>query len=194
MVAVAVPVWNNDRSEVIGVLARTLHLSDLLSQWELRINSPDLSQPNPAKSGSSQERLLSLLDMRQQPPMLLDHDWMQRPEFRQSTNEEKLKKILQLTPEEELRLREAVRKGEGIPNYRDPLAQQDPAYDKVWLAAVARTPKVDWFAIVQERLDEAVAPMSVLNQMFLRYGLLMLVVSVSMLILLGWLIQRAAET
>ncbi len=41
MVALSVPVWNADQTEVIGVLARTTHLGQLLSQYEFSIAGPE---------------------------------------------------------------------------------------------------------------------------------------------------------
>lgn len=186
MVAIAAPIWSRDGQEVIGVLARTLHLTDLLEQWERRITGA-------ATSSQDSQRYLTLVDMRESPPLLLDHSWMT------SANLKALRKrdlapneSLRLTMEEETQLRTAVQRGVGIDNFQDPLADLDPTYDDIWLAAPARTSVIDWLAIVQERRSEAVAPMSELNWMFVRYGLWMLVIFAVLLGLLGWLVRRFA--
>lgn len=180
MVAIAVPVWNHAHNQVVGVLARTLHLTDLLDQWKRRIGE--------------KERLLTLVDMRENPPLILNHDWLTEERSRGLGNESRMRELLRLTPVEEKALTHAVGTAQGITNYADPLADQETSYAGPWLAAVAKTTNVNWIAIVQERQQEAVAPMTNLYGMFLRYGLLTLLVFALLLILLWWLIQRAAES
>jgi eukaryotic-like serine/threonine-protein kinase len=186
MVAIAVPVWNREGTEVIGVLARTLHLADLLNQWEERINV----RRNEKSPLPDNDRFIALVDMRERRPYLLDHHWMTPERLRALGDDSRLKPLLELTPEEELILRKAVRERTGIADYRDPLADVDEFYEGAWLAAVAPVEGIDWIALVQERRSLAVAPMAELYWMFLRYGLVMLIVVATMLSLLWWLIQR----
>lgn len=182
MVAIAVPVWNAEGSEVIGVLARTLHLGDLLKRWEQRIYQA---------GGSGESRFLSLVDLRVSPPMLLDHHWLTDPENLKSIRDEaQLKELLQLRPDEEALLRTAARKGQGLSDYRDPLASHVTAYQEPWLAAVAPVSGIDWMAIVQERRAEAVQPMADVQWMFLRYFLLVILVVVMLLGVLWWSLKR----
>lgn len=182
MVAIAVPVWNAEGSEVIGVLARTLHLGDLLKRWEQRIYQA---------GGSGESRFLSLVDLRVSPPMLLDHHWLTDPENLKSIRDEaQLKDLLQLRPDEEALLRTAARKGQGLSDYRDPLASHVSAYQEPWLAAVAPVSGIDWMAIVQERRAEAVQPMADVQWMFLRYFLLVILVVVMLLGVLWWSLKR----
>lgn len=188
MVAVAAPVWNAENTKVIGVLARTLHISDLLTQWEKQIEGPR----RPEEQVQPRDRILSLVDMREDPPLILDHPWLQANAIQNVGGDTKLKQILQLNPGEEHALRQAARIGEGIAAYQDPIAKVDPNYSGDWLAAVARTGGIDWIAIVQERSTDAIKPMKDLYWIFLRYGLLFLLIFAGMLGLLWWLIQRAA--
>lgn len=188
MVAIAAPVWNLQNTEVIGVLARTIHISDLLNQWEERIDGPGHSREHADGSG----RLISLIDMREDPPLILDHPWLETNSLQQVGGDAQLREILQLNREEETLLRQAARMDQGIASYHDPLAKADPAFAGEWLAAVTRTAGIDWVAIVQERADDAVQPMKDLYWIFLRYGLLLLVIFAAMMVLLWWLIQRAA--
>lgn len=188
MVAITVPVWNADSTRVIGVLGRTIHLSDLLKQWEQRIGMPT----DAGTSAIERDRMLTLVDMREEPPLVLDHHWIQAETSASLKNEGELKEVLRLKPQEEQVLRRAVRSGQGLPVYQDPLADVDPSYAGAWLAAVAQTSNIDWIAIVQERRSEAVRPMENLYLIFLRYGLLLLVVFALMLAMLAWLIRRTA--
>lgn len=167
MVAIAVPVWNRDESEVIGVLARTLHLGDLLKRWEQRIY--DQSD----EDVDNESRFLTLVDMRTKPAIVLDHHWMSSDEnLRAIADEVRVKEYLELRPDEEAALRTAVRGGAGISDYQDPLANSVPAYADTWLAAVAPVNTIDWMAIVQERRTEAVQPMSDLYGTFWQYGVI----------------------
>jgi hypothetical protein len=188
MVAIAVPIRAAENSDVIGVLARTIHLCDLLSQWESRVGGAEVDGSQPLG-----DRLLSLVDLREQPPLMLDHHWMQSRAGVHREQDAAVKDILRLTPQEELTLRRALRSGAAIEDYRDPLADVEPAYAGQWLAAVAKTADIDWMAIVQERRSDAVKPMQDLYWIFLQYGLLLILVFGAMLTLLWWLIQRAAE-
>lgn len=188
MVAIAAPVWNVENTEVIGVLARTIHISDLLTQWEERIDGPKTGNV-PA---DQRDRQLMLIDMREDPPLILDHPWLQTHTKNGGSAEVSLKSSLRLTTDEELLLRQTVRQGEGIPDFHDPLADVDPTYSGQWLAAPALAPGLDWIAIVQERLEDAVQPMDDLYWIFIRYGLILLLSFSVILVLLWWLIQRAS--
>ncbi len=67
MVAIAVPIWDEGHMSVIGILARTIHLTDLLDQWDDLIRGEDRA---------SDERFLTLIDTRSDSGFVLDHDWM----------------------------------------------------------------------------------------------------------------------
>ena len=98
MVAIAVPVWDEthhawiqegrvgeDPGQVIGVLARTLHLSELLSQWEEMVGEPG--------GGTNRtDRFLSLVTATDDEAdvfkaTLLDHPWMTEEHLRAVTSE-----------------------------------------------------------------------------------------------------------
>jgi hypothetical protein len=187
MVAVAVPVWNRENTQVVGVLARTIHLSDLLQQWEENITTDESRAQNPEG-----ERMLSLVDMREDPPLVLDHHWIQDGKSAELRSELEMKEKLRLTPAEEHALRRALSTGQGMTDYQDPMADVVPEYRGIWLAAPALASGLNWVAIVQERYQAAVQPMHDLYWIFLRYGLVLAVLFAAMLLLLWWLIQRAA--
>lgn len=186
MVALAVPVWNREHSKVIGILARTIHLTDLLNQWERRIRA------NMTETAASPavDRFLSLVDMREEPPFLLDHNWMSAENLSELKNDSELKQKIQLTENEQVVLENALSNDQAILHYTDPLADVDPKYEGEWLAAVAEISSAKWIAIVQERRSEAVAPMYTLRTIFFNYGLLMFFVFAVMLAVLLLLIRK----
>ncbi|WP_417848319.1 protein kinase domain-containing protein [Thalassoglobus sp.] len=188
MVAVAVPVWNLEGTEVIGVLARTIHLTELLSQWERRIRGM-----NSTEELSEQDRFLSLVDMREEKPFLLDHQWMSAENLSQLSDNEMIKQKIELSEQETEVMQNALKGKRFITNYKDPLADVDERYQGEWLAAVAEISSANWIAIVQERRSEAVAPMDELRAIFIRYGQLMVVVFAAMLAVLGWIIRRVSN-
>lgn len=186
MVALAVPVWNREETKVIGVLARTIHLTDLLNQWERRIRESS-SQKLGYQGG---DRFLSLVDMREEIPFLLDHQWMSPENLAELKNDHELKQQIQLTTDERMELENALKRTQTIVHYQDPLADVDSRFAGEWLAAVSEISSANWIAIVQERRSEAVAPMYTLRAIFFNYGLLMFVVFGAMLGLLLLIIRR----
>jgi hypothetical protein len=188
-VAVAVPIWNTSRQEVIGVLARTINLSDLLSQWEARIRTtqPDTGAAlNPAKGART--RFLALVDMREAPPYLLDHPWMS--DAADVPGGEQYKSRLQLSGEE-ADLLKAPRDRNS--RYVDPIGRIDPRYEDPWLAAYAPVGTTGWIAIVQEDRQVALDPVNALRSVFVRYGISALAAVVVVFALLWLLLRRAAR-
>jgi eukaryotic-like serine/threonine-protein kinase len=178
-VSVAVPIWNRQRTDVLGVLARSINLSDLLTQWESRIGK---IAPN------SRDRFLALVDTREDPAYLLDHPWLsqQRPE---SLTDRDLKDRLQLSDDQ----RRVVVSSEATTQYEDPLGKLDPDFAGPWLAASAPVGETGWFAVVQERRATAVQPVQNLRQVFVRYGIGALAAMSAVFILFGALLWRAAR-
>jgi len=178
-VSVAVPIWNTRRTEVLGVIARSIPLSDLLTQWE---SSVAKAAPN------SRDRFLALVDMRESPAYLLDHPWMTEQESKE-LEDVKLKEGLVLTNEQ----RETVEKLTPSSRYDDPIARTDERYAGPWLAAFAPVGKTGWYAIVQERKSSAVGPVQNLRQVFVQYGAGALVAMTAVFALLGTLLWRASR-
>lgn len=183
MVALVTPIWNADRTEPLGIIARTLHLTDLLLQWEGRIRH------SAGNNESRKDFFLSLVDTRENPPLLLDHAWMTPENLRPLTDDLNLKHKLQLDRDEfgEFRKRQIS------PLYDDPLAEIAPEFRGEWLAACSDVGQTGWVAVVQERKAKAVAPMAELYWLFFRYGAWMSVVFVTMLFLLWWVIQKVVR-
>ena len=181
MVALAVPVWDEDHIEVIGILARTLHLTDLLSPWEHRIRGE-------METRTESERFIALVDTRKDAGFLLDHEWM-KPETLEGRTDEEI--------EEQLRLDEATLsrldgQPQQFPKYRDPVGDLDSAYAGDWLAAFAPIKETGWYAIVQESSGAALEPVEAVTGVFWQSGGWALVVFSLMLGILWYLIHRAS--
>lgn len=172
MIALSVPVWDADERQVIGVLARTLHLRDLLSDYGGELLDTEGEVP----------RTIALIDARNW--KILAHPWLSRTG--------------QLTPDafeqlslsgpvvEQLdRLTSKVLEGEELTgddrsdDYRDPVGLVAPReFGGQWLAAFAPVTGTGWLAVVQERRDLALRPVEEMRSRIVRYGW-------SLLVLLG---------
>ncbi|MCA9081437.1 MAG: serine/threonine protein kinase [Planctomycetaceae bacterium] len=183
MVGLGVPLWNRERTEVIGAMIRTIHVTDLLLEWEARIRESS------GNSEAEEDFFLSLVDTREHPPLLLDHQWMTPAHLRPLKDDAKLKQLLQLEPNHFAEFRRQQRD----PAYLDPLNDVDPQYRGEWLAACADVGQSGWVAVVQERRSKAVEPMAQLYWLFFQYGIWMSIVFVTMLFLLWWIIQKVSR-
>jgi serine/threonine protein kinase len=180
MVALAVPVKDEAGAEVIGILARTIDLPDLLSPLEERARG---------KPGNGALRFLSLVDAREGGGFLLDHQWMTKERMSAMSNEQVQQKLR--LPDDAVReMRESTRSD----HYRDPIAKAglDDRYAGRWLAAFAPVAGTGWVAVVQERYDEALQPVGALESVFWEYGIWALVVFSVMLGILWYFIHRAS--
>ncbi|MEZ6055337.1 MAG: protein kinase [Planctomycetaceae bacterium] len=195
MVAISVPVWDESHKEVIGILASTIHLTDLLKQWEVRIRS--LEEPL-EKEGHSQSdpdpthhRFLALADTRGGEVRLLDHPWM-TPQNLGKISDAELEStdspLRMVTPFDSVLLEE-----HWSTEYADPLARRDPDFAGQWLAAAAPVGNTGWIAVVQERRDVALKPVDELRRVFVRAGFSAICVFSLLLGLLWYLIHRASN-
>ncbi|MBX3438624.1 MAG: hypothetical protein KF861_14115, partial [Planctomycetaceae bacterium] len=180
IVALAVPVWDEPHTVVVGVLARTIDLPDLLSPWEERVRG---------QSTDEAKRFLSLVDAREESGFLLDHQWMTR-EAMERLSDAEVEQKLRLTDVAVRRMRDSSRSDD----FRDPIAEAglDRSYNGPWLAAFAPVEGTGWVAVVQERRDEALHPVGAITSVFVQYGLAALLVFSVMLSILWYLIHRAA--
>ena len=172
MVALSVPVVAD--GEPVGLLARTLRLTDLLSEWETRINS-----------GEGSGRLLALADLRDN--QILDHAWMTAENVSGLSDADV--RSLRLPAE----LRDALASPEPpdrSAGYADPLASRDGAFAGSWLAAFAPVGETGWVAVVQERRDGAVAPVERLRGLFVNWGALLAAVFGGLLLVFWYLLAR----
>ena len=177
-IAIAVPVWDESKTRVIGVLGRSLHLTDLLDPWEKQLQGesrPDqrfLALAESARDVKSNRELA-----------LLDHHWMT------PANMASHKSKVYLSPEQALQIRNEDRTG----RYLDPVAALDPQFTGDWLAAWAPVEGTHWIAIVQERRDIALQPVGDLRNVFVRSGYIAIAVFSVMLGVFWLLLRRASE-
>lgn len=172
-IAIAVPVWNEDRSQVIGVLGRSLHLTDLLDQWEKQLQGE--ARPD--------QRFLALAERRAKGLNLLDHHWMTVANMASRQGE------LLIPPETAQLLQDKDR----TDRYQDPVGELDELYRGNWLAAWSEVEGTRWIAIVQENREIALEPVRQLQNVFQRSGYIAIAVFSLMLGGFWLLLRRASE-
>lgn len=158
MVALSVPVWNEDHTEVIGVLARTTHLGQLLSQYEFSIAGPE-----------SVARTISLIDSRN--GRVLDHSRFASDEVLERAVADHSSEQLRIDEQTAKLLKESPTGSIRLDAYRDPLSVIDPdASGGEWLAAFAPIGETGWTAVVQERVASVLRPVNQLQARLVRYA------------------------
>lgn len=216
MVALAVPIWDeahwewvasgregDDPGEVIGVMARTIHISELLRQWEHTIRDP-------AAIGDANDRFLALAAFKRSDrgpeTTLLDHPWMTRENLQQvigqeGDNDAKNARLdafmseLQLGDRESGHIQKLVeneRRDHREGRYEDPFGRHDGVFGGTWLAAFAPVPETTWIAIVQERRETAEAPVQEVQRVFETYGLVAALVFGVLLAIVWYFLYRAS--
>jgi serine/threonine protein kinase len=165
VIALSVPVFDrpegagNGRRQVIGVLARTSYLSQLLQDYERSLQA----------QGNAEGRQLALFDRRSW--SLLAHAWM---------TESNLKQIHD--PLEELRIDESLSRRltpssavvtvfDRVEDYRDPVSRFAPQqYGGEWLAAFSPVGETGWLAVVQEPRGPVLRPVDQLRERLIWTG------------------------
>jgi eukaryotic-like serine/threonine-protein kinase len=188
MVAISVPVWDAERKNVIGVLARTTHLGDLRDEYAGSIR---------VQEGEDVTRSVAIIDRRD--GQLLDHEWMTVPNLRRLSREQLAS--LKVPERTMTRLRLGLpRNGQPpprttaarCPNYHDPVGSVDEAnYGGQWLAAFAHVGDIGWTAVVQEEREAALRPVNEMRQGLVQYGLFAVVASCTLIGLLWYFVYRA---
>ena len=215
MVALAAPIWDeahwewvesggegDDPGTVIGVMARTIHISNCCDNGA--------HDPRSDPDADAHDRFLALAAFRQseQGPetTLLDHPWMTRENLQevigQSGDEDAknarldaLMSELQLSDRETEHIQELVanqRRDHREGRYVDPFSSREPAFGGTWLAAFAPIPDTTWIAIVQERRETAAAPVQEVQRVFETYGLVAAVVFGVLLAIVWYFLYRAS--
>ena len=160
-VALSVPVKNKD-GEVIGVLARSVHLGDLQKRMSQLIQERDEEK--------NVQRVIALVEARDSTHWrLLDHPYLTEEvvhaaEARGADN--RLFENLIIDTLTVKAIHEAQKQSQPsevrLETYVDPVGRlSDPGaadYQGEWLAAMAPVSNVGWMVIVQERRDAALLP------------------------------------
>ena len=183
MVAISVPVWEQQGKEVIGVLARTSHHGELLAAYKSNISGSTVSATD---SDANINRLIALVDNRSWE--FLDHQSMMG-----KTNGHSVDEVTVDQPTQELLSKFATGKipaAQSMDEYIDPFGEEEPEYAGRWLAAFAPVGDVRWTVIVQERRDIALRPVQEMKRRLLRYGAGALVVGCILIGGLWFLVLR----
>lgn len=192
MLAISVPVYAADGEQPIGVLARTAHLWELLTEWEENIQG-DIRE--------RQDRVISIIDLRD--GRVLDHPWMSAENLRGYSTEEldrlaldetQLAEVQSHWDEAETFTDADVTSPLLLKDYRDPIRSVDDQYDGKWLAALARVGETDWVAVVQERRSKTIAPVGEIERRLESYMLLGLCVSGGLILGIWWTMRQAFST
>ena len=191
MVAITVPIWDLEGERVIGVLARTTHLTELLAQYEPSIHG---------NGGTNVDRVIALIDHRN--GKLLAHPWMTEEnlqrlsenKFDAWTVDSLLVKRLQQLAEDRDRP-DAANQASRDDDYRDPVRHVGATtYGGEWLAAFWPVGETGWTAVVQERKEVALKPVEDLQAWLVRHALWSLVVSCALIAMLLLLVLHALNT
>lgn len=190
MVAISVPVWDAQRKEVIGVLARTMHLEHLLGDYR-RILGGMLEQ------GDTVNRSIALVDRRDWE--LLAHPWMTPERMRDLPRDQSTSFKLSGPVAEQLAALQKANGHAALPagtdrneSYEDPVGKVDPrGYGGVWLAAFAPVGNTGWTAVVQERKEPALKPVEEMRRGLVQYALWAVLAGCGLIALLWYFVMRA---
>ncbi|MCH9723430.1 MAG: protein kinase [Planctomycetes bacterium] len=188
MVAIAVPIWNLQNDKVLGVLARTTHLDQLLSGYDESIRGD---------SENSGDRKIALIDNRD--GKMLAHPRMTANILRNMNRDEVDRLVLKEKHFDELQsfklAQEKNRTGPLsaiISEYHDPveavLSTNDE--DNVWLAAFSPIGMTGWTAVVQERRSMALRPVTEMRSWLIQYGLIVLATSCLLVFTVWYFVMR----
>ena len=194
MVAIAVPVFDpNDSDKVIGVLARTTHLGELLDNYEQTIRG------GTSEDGETIDRVVALVQSSDW--KLLDHPWM-TPDRLKNLPEEVFDRLTVDSPENSKVIEKLTsstnqnglgeEKSQSHETYFDPVAKVEVAsagatkqYGGEWLAAFSPVGKTGWTVIVQERKSAAMGPVEAIRVGLMEWVLWAFVLFL-VLIILAW--------
>lgn len=186
--ALSVPVWSPDHSQVVGVLARSVFLSDLLDIYEegLRDSNAD---------GVS--RHLAVVDSRDW--KILAHPWMTRENLQSLTGDQYRELHLDQDAIEHVQamLAEfAAGAGGGVASqldhFVDPLGEVSPEYRGHYLAAFCPIRETTWVAIVQEPRQDVWRPVEQLRSRMIWAGIGGVVLLVSLVAGTSWMLVWVA--
>ena len=184
MVAISVPIWKSDRRQtVIGILARTMHLDQLLADYGQDI--------------SSRDRVVALVEAGDW--KLLHHPWMAGrniPDktFARLTLDSQVADRLEMLDSHRRRGEPTTVRERSVSDYIDPVGREgldEQRFGGYWLAAFAPVGDTGWTVIVQERRRQVLEPVDQMQWGMIRYGLSALVVSCGLIGLLWLFVNRA---
>jgi len=183
-VAISVPVWDLEHHKVIGVLARTIPLGQLLNEYQSLIRGEDV------------DRIIALVDVRSW--KLLDHRWMTNARLSELSNDTFEQLSIEDPQRSQLaRLDKLVIGGQPLNGedrdllYVDPVGKFDPEYSEPWLAAFWPVRHTSWIAIVQEQRSAALQPVREIHDRLVRYAVIGLIVCCAVVAALWFFVMRS---
>ncbi|MFK7777950.1 MAG: serine/threonine protein kinase [Gimesia sp.] len=188
MIAVAVPIWDSNHENVLGVLARTTHLDQLLTGYDKSIRGD---------SENNGDRKIALIDNRD--GKILAHPRMTTDALRSMTREEVDRLVLDEKHLDQLQLFKLAQKQSQLnpvpavmDDYHDPVESVLSAdkNDNIWLAAFSPIGTTGWTAVVQERRSMALRPVVEMRSWLIQYGLIVLAASCLLIFTLWFFVMR----
>ncbi|WP_299467516.1 serine/threonine protein kinase [uncultured Gimesia sp.] len=188
MVAVAVPVWDSKHEKVLGVLARTTHLDQLLKGYDESIRG------NSEKIG---DRKIALIDNRD--GKVLAHPRMTADNLQSMSREVVDRLVLKDRHFAQLQSFELAEKKNllgplpaVVSDYHDPVEAvlSDGSQDNIWLAAFSPIGTTGWTAVVQERRSMALRPVAEMRDWLIQYGLIVLVTSCLLIFTVWYFVMK----
>ncbi len=169
VVALSTPVFalgSGDKEQppvVIGVLARTLFLSQLLHDYKDSLKA----------QGAAAGRTMALIDTRTW--SLVAHDWIDDEHLKETgepmqwlkVEPRTIEALKTLLPDTEAK---ASDERDRLSNYRDPVGGIDEEYGGEWLAAFSPVGLTGWIAIVQEPREPVLRPVENLRSRLMWSG------------------------
>jgi eukaryotic-like serine/threonine-protein kinase len=197
LVAVAVPIWDADHKQVIGVLGRSIEISSLLDEYGRAI----FEESESIGRRSKVSREIALIERMH--GNLLDHTWFDKHDALMKTHPLTTAELDSLRVTDLLRSKLQGLKAVDGPeprrdfvadvNYIDPLSHFEPAADLggAWLAAFAAVPETNWVTVVQERRSAALEPVQEMKTTLTHDGWWALLASCGLIGLLWYFVGRA---
>lgn len=185
MVVINVPIKNKE-GKVIGLIARSTHLQDLLESYSEGI-----------RHNGDVGRIVAIADCREW--HVLDHPWINRQkaqdisqtEFdRIKFSQELIDSLKELQKDKSQTGNTKVLRND---DYVDPISIFDKEFEGEWLAAFALIGDTGWAAIVQERKLDALKPVEQMNRELLRYGVWAVIVTIVLIVILLYFVLNALQ-
>ena len=187
-VSLTVPIWDADRREVIGVLGRSIKLSQLLVDYEDALL---------AQGADGVGRVLALIDGRDW--RLIAHSGWKGDDRKPTMQPEHFER-LKIPDELVARLSQLPLTGpapmqlDRTADYRDPMTIIQPeVYSGEWLAAFSRVGNTGWIAVVQERRAAVLAAVEDLQTRMLLFGAGAVLIGAVIVAGCWWLIVRVVN-
>lgn len=190
-VALSVPV-RDSKGNVIGVFARTARLGDLQGRLGqgMKYNDKDSVQREIALAEDRGSGKIAMLDH-----PVLTKDFVRSAEA--ANNADAMFDALRMDPDIASAIGELKRNGREVrlSRYRDPIGHlkdkaADP-YRDLWLAAMAPVEETRWMVIVQERRDEALAPVDRMWDRATRQAAMAVMAAIGMMAIVWFFVWRA---